>query len=278
MLVPIQHYLVVFEEPETETASGIALPKPDYWKPCQGTVVGLPAILPEEPLQAGRGDSIICAPEKVCWHDFPREGFVKDEDLLAIQVEEPGDAGFDWQTYPARGWVAICQDQDFDQVAEGVAVRETKSGVLVARGDRVPGAEVKLRRRGEELYRELVDLGYNPKLLEQPSEYYRHRVVWDFLDGLTGDERSALGEAIRRKGDLESGTSLGVYWRGSGAKSGTVLAVGALVDTPRPGERIVFDKLFRGYRFGDYLFVKADAVGAVVQSADNEHYELLSIS
>ncbi|HEU4751565.1 MAG TPA: co-chaperone GroES family protein [Armatimonadota bacterium] len=185
-------------------------------------------------LQAQPGDRIVVDPYhfwELSQDGETRDGFASDGDLAAV-IPAPD---FDW-LQPANDWVLVRPDPPESLVAR-------PSGVIVA-GYSVGGGKMRLRRRAEEVVRSLYALAETERFREQPL-YYQHRQVWDVLDGLTPDERRAVGELLEQKsrtGRVES------RWKrlvppllAPKPTSGVVVDVGpgaARLDGPLAGERV----------------------------------------
>ncbi len=227
------YFVKLLDAPE-QTAGGIFLPEEARTQPLDGEVVaaGPGETLPSGaryPMQAKVGDRVVF---ERC--DFVplegHEGFIADSRLVAVIPGPEQDC-----VLPAGDYVFLLPERK-------EAIRETEGGVLVA-AHSLAGQDATAKRRGDELHAEFVKLEQTQAWREAPSEYYRHRICWDYLDGLTPWEREALGEAIRRGGKAS-------HWRAyvpgvvsEPVRSGTVADVGPGVVQPDgsrgPRQRII---------------------------------------
>lgn len=254
MLVLSNYYYVSLLPPVTETGGGIVLPETAVIPAYDGIVLarGPGRILSSGaryPLQADVGDRVIVQPWKFApypGNNKPETGFVTDEDLVAIKRFNRDQ---DWDPLaPAGDYVLV----DPDPVAD---VRLSDNGVAIA-SHILGGGELRERQRGEELYWELRRLADTPRWRDQPGKYWQHRVVWDFLEGLSRWEIEALQKAVDRGGDTgwkslrkitlrQQPTSGTVVCNGPG----TVLPGGTRItgtESVAPGDRVHWTRFFAG--------------------------------
>lgn len=115
-----------------------------------------------------------------------RHAVIAEENIIGIYRDQ-AHAVLD----PAPGYVLV-RPRPIPTVSKG--------GIAISYNS-LPGGDSRESRRGEELYKELITIGDSEKWRSQPTEYDKHRVVWDFLEGLSKREISVLGDTIRRNGD-----------------------------------------------------------------------------
>lgn len=120
----------------------------------------------------------------------PWLGLVKTVDVVARKAWN----GADWEPLTPCGEHLMFVPDPMPEV------EERPSGVLVASAV-MGGAEMRLKRRGQELYEQLRALGETEAFKAEPDTYYQHRRVWDFCSHLSPDEIAALKEAVKKKGD-----------------------------------------------------------------------------
>ncbi len=224
--------------PVAETPGGLALPDTALWPVWDVEVLarGPGAINAEGellPMQARVGDRVIV--QKHDWQTLGGdEGCTRDTALVAI-VRMPDYA----EVEPAGTYVLV-------QPERHQHLRETASGLVVA-GYATQGQDVWERKRGQELYGELGALGKSERYLEQPSEYYRHRLVWDFCDALAPWELAALRFAVKAGGDTRWDEHE-VFRLKDRPRAGTVIrcAQGRFAR----GERVHFEREYRAVDLG----------------------------
>lgn len=208
-LIPLGNFYLVRLLPAPDmTESGIALPENTVGDAFDGVILAhgpgrIDAHGHRYPLQAAVGDRVMMRP----WDFWPmREttdadgrpvklGFVRDEALVALKrfgVEADGDDLWG-PLEPAGDYVLIAPDpvESVKMSAGGIAIATTILG----------GGDLRERQRGEELHRELLALERTAAWREAPDEYYRHRIVWDFLSALSAWELDALRQTVKRGGD-----------------------------------------------------------------------------
>lgn len=253
MLIPLGNlYHARRLAPVAETAGGLALPETAQWPTWDAEVLARGPGRTERdgsltPMQARVGDRIIA--RKNDWQTVEgEEGFVRDTALVAV-VRMP-----DYDRVEPVGEYVLVQPERHQHL------RETASGLVVA-GYAAQGQDVRDRQRGQELYEELGRLGKSQRYLEQPTTYYRHRLVWGFCDALAGWELDALKAAIKANGDTKWDEHE-VFRLRDRPKAGVVVqcAQGRFAR----GERVHFDREWTGVDLGTHgLAIDAKYLAAV---------------
>ncbi len=275
------YYLVRFLEAETESAGGIALPEtalPDV----QSALVlahGSGPVLANGrryPMQGAVGDVVVS--QSFRFERMDGQAFLADESLVALQRWDGEGHG---ALQAAGDWVLVRPDGAKQVDAETRAtVQARESGVLVACAS-VGGGHLREQQRGDEIVRELEALVRTEAFRQQPSEFYRHRMIHDYLDGLCQWELQALGTALKRKGETN--------WRHyvpprplARASAGVVVSVGpgrVLRDGTRrppgvrPGDRVHFDRQFQAVALlseGDSLWAVREQFLAAVEVTEEK--------
>lgn len=247
------YYLVRFLEAETESAGGVALPE-TVLPEVQSAVVlahGSGPVLANGrryPMQGAVGDVVVS--QAFRFERMDGRAFLADESLVAFQRWDGERHG---ALQAAGDWVLVRPDGAKQVDAETRAtVQARESGVLVACAS-VGGGHLREQQRGDEIVREMEALVRTEQFRQQPSEYFRHRMIHDYLDGLCQWELQALGAALKRKGEPN--------WRHyvpprplARASAGVVVSAGPgrlLRDGTRrppcvrPGDRVHFDRKFQ---------------------------------
>lgn len=198
MIQPL-HSFYFSERLAAETEGTIALPDEE---PTYDAVVicGGPGRFQDDgtrqAMQAQAGDRIICLPKDWWeWQHCQRHiyslmpaivenqyrGFVHDRDLIAV-IPGPDHT----EIYPTNDYVLIEPDRLYVQ-DEGAVVQERPSGILVA-SHALVGSQDRAKQEGWLAYEESRRLWDSPTWQEEP-EYYRHRRLHAYLDGLPADVR-----------------------------------------------------------------------------------------
>jgi len=218
MIQPLaSRYYVRLLPPPAETASGIAIPETAQEPVFDAEVLGAGpgSVLPSGatyPMQARVGDRVVF--ERRDWMPYEDgAGFIADSRLVAVI---PG---------PRHALMRPANDYAFVEPENTGWLVESEGGVLVAAYS-LAGADARRLRQGDELYAELQTLEHTERYRNASTEYEQHRVVWDWLDGKTPGEQSAVYEAWERNGKPSRWRSRVLYVRPHQAKSGRVLDVG----------------------------------------------------
>jgi co-chaperonin GroES (HSP10) len=163
------------------------------------------------PMQAQPGDRLITLPQHFHEERGYRgaEGYIRDEDVVGI-VRGPEHDTLE----PAGDWVLIAPD---------APERMSAGGVLLP-SYTLKGGEARDGRRGEELYREFVQMG-RKHFAEHRDQYEMQRLFKREVSALSPADQQALSEAYEQKG--ETGWQYLLTRRSLEApKSGVVLGVG----------------------------------------------------
>lgn len=115
--------------------------------------------------------------------DQHHTGFTSDADLVAVIPGPDHD-----EIYPANDYVLIEPDTLYMQ-DEGAIVQKRESGILVASHTLIGGGD-HAKQEGWQAYQESRRLWDSPEWQAEP-EYYRHRRLHAYLDGLHPDVRRA---------------------------------------------------------------------------------------
>lgn len=282
------YWVRLLEAPE-QTAGGIFLPEEARTQPLDAEVLaaGDGELLhsgARYPMQAQTGDR--CVFEKCDFIPLEgQEGFIADSRLVAVIPGPEQDC-----VLPAGDYVFILPERK-------ESIHESEGGVLVA-AHSLAGQDATAKRRGDELHAEFVKLESTQAWKDAPTEYYRHRICWDFLDHLSAWEREALGAAIKRGGRASHWKAYIPRTLGEPVRTGEVHALGpgrvnregfrdrgdeaALYRSPAsaqvwmglmPGDRIHLDREYHAVSICDgsrnLLAVKARFLAAVTVEDDD---------
>lgn len=179
-------YLVQLPEPEAVSEGGILLPEQVRETVYDGVVLaGGPGRLLDNgrvwPMQAQVGDRVVVQRSAFVEYDPERRlGFVEDADLVAV-IPGPDHC----ELRPCGDYVFVELDRLYQSV-DGAAVQVRESGVLMA-SVALTGGEEWAEREGRLAYEESKWL-WDVKWREEP-EYFRHRKLHEYLDGLHPDVR-----------------------------------------------------------------------------------------
>lgn len=232
-LVSGTYYRIRFLEPEQMSEGGIALPENTLPESQSGVVLGHgPGRLLDSgaryPMQCGVGDVVVA---RACDFDSLGDGeaFVADERLVAIRRwgGNPEDYHYDahMPLEAANDWVLVRPDaaKAVDPVTSATVARSSSPVLQVTAS--VGGAEMREIARARECIEEMEAIGRSNAYQEQPDQYYKDRMIHNYLDGLSQWEYEVVGEELRR-GNKKNLKQMVPMRRMHRATAGTVLSVG----------------------------------------------------
>ena len=229
------YYRIRFLEPEQMSEGGIALPENTLPESQSGVVLGYgPGRLLDSgaryPMQCGIGDVVVA---RACDFDALGNGeaFVADERIIAVRRwdwalnDDEEEERVHGPLEAANDWVLVQPDaaKTVDAVT-GATVARSSSPVLQVTAS-VGGAEMREIARARECIEEMEGIVRNKAYQEQPSQFYKDRMIHNYLDGLSQWEYEAVGEELRR-GNKKNLKQMVPMRRMHRAKAGTVLSVG----------------------------------------------------
>lgn len=234
-------YLVKLDLPENASAGGIALPDTVISEVQSGIVEahGPGKLLDNDThhdLQARIGDQVITRFED--WQHLPDGyAFVCDERLVAMRgygFNPDFDVRGNYSNTPTYWDIRACNDyvlvrpdaaKKVDEVT-GATVSTASNGILIAAGSLV-GGQVREHRRGQEILAEVDAIVASREYKEQPSEFYRHRILHQYYRTLSPWEYQAFTDAVHKR-DKKGQIPIRPMLR---AGAGEVVDVGPKVNT-----------------------------------------------
>lgn len=184
------YYHVRLLQAEDRTEGGILIPETARDDVTDGIVLDAGPGKPLDgggyyPMQAAVGDRVV-VPKHFFFYMGADDGFVADEHLAA-RIPGPDHE----EILPANDYALIEPDLM-------PRFKKSEGGRVLVASFSLPGRDVRLGFRGREILGELRFMQQQPWFTEMPYED-QIRKVHDVMDGLSPEERAALGDAIQEE-------------------------------------------------------------------------------